>query len=92
MDFFSKIGDITKNIGDKTVDAFQTGKQHVKITAKEFELDKVYQKLGAYIYGKRNAGMELDAEAEAICQEADVYVEAIRLAKEEIERIKNDEE
>jgi len=78
MDFFSKVGDITKTIGDKTVDAFQAGKLHVKLNGEEHELNKLYQRLGAYIYEKRNAGMVLDEEAEAICKEADVHAETIR--------------
>jgi len=90
MDFFDRIGDITKTIGDKTVDAFQTGKQHVKIGTEEHALEEKYKKLGEYYYRKRCEGMILAPEAEAICQEADVHVEAIRLAREEIERIKTE--
>ena len=63
MAFFDKLGDLAKNIGDKTTDAIETGKLNSKIGSETAAAAAQLQKVGEFYYAKFAAGEQVSPEA-----------------------------
>ena len=90
MAFLDKLSSVKKTVAkgaataaDKAGDAIGSGKVALKILREENTIDEQYQKIGAYFYAQRNAGMELPPEIEAYCVAVDVAKASIVELKEE---------
>ena len=70
MAFFDKLGDLAKNIGDKTTDAIETGKLNSKIGSETAAAAAQLQKVGEFYYAKFAAGEQVSPEALEFCQAA----------------------
>lgn len=90
MDFLDKIGNIAKNIGDRTNDAIEITKLNAKISSEKNAAAEELNKIGDFYY-KKFAGEEpIDTEIQDFCAAAAAHYEAIEQAKAEIERIKRE--
>ena len=92
MAFFDKIGNLAKNIGDKTNEAIETNKLNAKINTEKTAIANEMKKLGEYYYRKHEQGEPLDEGALEFCAVIDEHNRAIQEAQEEIARIKKETE
>ena len=88
MAFFDKLGDLAKNIGDKTTDAIGTGKLNSKIGSETAAAAAQLQKVGEFYYAKFAAGEQVSPEALEFCQAAAAHYAAAEKAQAEIDRIR----
>ena len=88
MAFFDKLGDLAKNIGDKTTDAIETGKLNSKIGSETAAAAAQLQKGGEFDYAKFAAGEQVSPEALEFCQAAAAHYAAAEKAQAEIDRIR----
>ena len=88
MAFFDKLGDLAKNIGDKTTDAIETGKLNSKIGSETAAAAAQLQKVGEFYYAKFAAGEQVSPEALEFCQAAAAHYAAAEKAQAEIDRIR----
>ena len=88
MAFFDKLGDLAKNIGDKTTDAIETGKLNSKIGSETAAAAAQLQKVGEFYYAKVAAGEQVSPEALEFCQAAAAHYAAAEKAQAEIDRIR----
>ena len=88
MAFFDKLGDLAKNIGDKTTDAIETGKLNSKIGSETAAAAAQLQKVGEFYYAKFAAGEQVSPEALEFCQAAAAPYAAAEKAQAEIDRIR----
>ena len=88
MAFFDKLGDLAKNIGDKTTDAIETGKLNSKIGSETAAAAAQLQKVGEFYYAKFAAGEQVSPEAREFCQAAAAHYAAAEKAQAEIDRIR----
>ena len=88
MAFFDKLGDLAKNIGDKTNDAIETTKLSSKISAERSAAGEDMKKIGQHYYAKFAAGEQVSPEALEFCQAAAAHYAAAEKAQAEIDRIR----
>lgn len=88
MAFFDKLNQVAKNIGDKTGDAIETGKQNVKIHSERSAAAEELKKIGEFYYGVYASGGAVAPEVLPFCESAKAHYDTIALAEAEIERIK----
>jgi ribosomal protein L40E len=87
MAFFEKLGDLARNIGDKTGDAIETGKLNSKIKAEKTAIAECMRKIGEYYYGKYKEGEEADPAVSEIYAAIDGHNGTIEETQAEIARI-----
>ena len=92
MAFFDKLGEITKNVGDKTNDMIEINKLNSKIKTERTAIETVKAELGALYWAKFEAGTQLDDDAAALCAKMKGSFEAIAGFEAEIKRIKEENE
>lgn len=101
MDFFNKIGDIAKTIGDKSVDvaknigdragdAIETQKIKNKIAAERRGFENQMKLIGQYYYEAYLRGEVLDENILTYIQTAQQHAAAIEAGKASIEALKED--
>jgi hypothetical protein len=90
MAFLDKLGDIARNLGDKTTDAIETTKLNSKIGSEKTAIAECMRKIGEYYYQKRNSGEFSDDGAAELFAAIDGHNQAIADAQAEIERIKTE--
>lgn len=92
MAFFEKIGDLAKNLGDKTNDAIETSKLNSKINAEKAAAAGELEKIGAFYYEQFTLSGEAAPEVLEFCQAARAHYDAAAEAQAEIDRIKAENE
>lgn len=92
MAFFDKIGDIAKNIGDKTGDAIETTKINSEISSKKREVSQLKQKIGIFYYDKYKMGETIDPQAQEYFTEIDTLMAQIDDLQSEVDKIKGENE
>ena len=92
MAFFDKLGEITKNVGDKTNDMIEINKLNSKIKTERTAIETVKAELGALYWAKFEAGTQLDDDAAELCAKIKGSFEAIAGFEAEIKRIKEENE
>lgn len=92
MAFFDKLGDIAKNIGDKTGDAIETTKINTEIASKKREVSLLKQKIGVFYYDKYKNGESIDPEALEYFVEVDALMLQVNDLQREIDMIKGENE
>ncbi len=92
MAFFDKIGEMAKNIGDKTGDAIETTKLNNKIKAEHLAAAEDFKKIGEHYYNLFVAGFEVVPEVLEFCQSAKAHFDAADQAQAEIDGIKTQNE
>ena len=92
MAFFEKIGDLAKNLGDKTNDAIETSKLNSKINAEKTAAAGELEKIGAFYYERFTVSGEAAPEVLEFCQAAKAHYDAAAEAQAEIDRIKAENE
>ena len=90
MDLFDKIGNIAKNIGDRTNDAIEITKLNAKIATEKSAVAEDLKKIGEFYYKKFADEEPIDTEIQEFCDNAASHYEAIDQAQAEIERIKKE--
>jgi len=90
MAFFDKLGDLAKNLGDKTTDAIETNKLNGKITAKKTAVAECMRKIGESFYQRyKDEGFTDDKMCElftaidghnAVIEEAQAAINGIKEA------------
>ena len=92
MEFFDKLNQVAKNIGDKTNDAIETTKLNSKINAERSAAAEDLKKIGEHYYNLFAASGEAAPEVLEFCQSAKAHYDAAAEAQDEIERIKAENE
>lgn len=92
MAFFDKLGNIAKNIGDKTGDAIETTKLNTEISSKKREVSQLKQKIGDFYYDKYKTGGIVDPEAIEFFTEIDALMLEVNALQAEINKIKGESE
>lgn len=90
MAFMDKLGDLAKNIGEKTSDAFETTKYSAKIALEKNAVKDELEQIGKFYYDLYAQGGEVAPEVLELCQKAKEHFEMIAQYEEEKERIKAD--
>ena len=90
MDLFDKIGNIAKNIGDRTNDAIEITKLNAKIATEKSAVAEDLKNIGEFYYKKFAYEEPIDTVIQEFCDNAASHYEAIDQAQAEIERIKKE--
>ena len=90
MDFLDKIGNIAKNIGDRTNDAIEITKLNAKIASEKNAVGEDLKKIGEFYYKKFADEEPIDTEIQEFCDAAAGHYEIIDQAQAEIDRIKKE--
>jgi uncharacterized small protein (DUF1192 family)/RNA polymerase subunit RPABC4/transcription elongation factor Spt4 len=86
--FLDKLGDLARNIGDKTSDAIETNKLNGKIGAEKTAITECMRRIGEICYQKYQTGDAGDPAALEFLTAIDGHNKAIADLRAEIERIK----
>ena len=92
MAFFDKLGDLAKNISEKTTDAIETGKFASKANSEKNLAGEELKKIGEYYYNLWLESGEIDPEVLEFCAAAKAHYDAAAEAQAEIERIRAENE
>ncbi len=92
MAFFDKLGDIAKNIGDKTGDAIESTKLNSEMSSKKREVSQLKQKIGDFYYDKYKMGKVIDPEVLEFFMGVDELMLEINALQAEINNIKGERE
>ncbi|MPM93494.1 hypothetical protein SDC9_140632 [bioreactor metagenome] len=92
MAFFDKVGNMAKNISDRTGDAIEVTKLQAKIGNERNAMAEQMRKLGEYYYIKHNKGEQLEESALEFCKVIDEHWKQITEAQAKIDKIKSDNE
>lgn len=88
MEFFNRIGDFAKNVGDRTNDMLEIGKLNSRIHGEEDAIEQHFYDLGEYIWEKFESGVAMDERATVICMAIRERKGNIRSMEEEIQQIR----
>ena len=86
MEFFNRIGDFAKNVGDRTNDMLEIGKLNSRIHGEEDAIEQHFYDLGEYIWEKFESGVAMDERATVICMAIRERKGNIRSMEEEIQQ------
>ena len=92
MAFFDKLGDLAKNISEKTTDAIETGKFASKANSEKNLAGEELKKIGEYYYSLWLESGEIAPEVLEFCAAAKAHYDAAAEAQAEIERIRAENE
>lgn len=92
MAFFDKLGDLAKNLGDKTTDAIETGKLNSRINSEKAAAGEELKKIGAHYYSLFLADGQAAPQVLEFCVSAKAHDEAAAQAQAEIDRIRAESE
>jgi membrane protease subunit (stomatin/prohibitin family) len=88
MAFLDKLGDLARNIGDKTSETIETTKINNRIGSEKTAIAECMRRLGEIYYRRHQEGDSGDPAAAEILATIDAHNKAIADAQAEIERIK----
>lgn len=88
MALFDKIGNVTKNITDKTGDMLEITKLNSKINNEKNKISSLKTKIGDYYWSMFESGVALDTEAYNLCAEIRDSIDTINALETEIQKIK----
>lgn len=88
MDFFEKLGNMTKTAVDKTGEMIEINGIKSKISSEEAKISAFKGKIGEYFWNKFNEGTVLDEEAINLCNEIKNSMDVIEGYNMDIEKIK----
>ena len=91
MAFFDKLGEIAKNVSDKTSEMIEVNKYNQKITSERAKVYEAKGRLGSYYWDRFCAGEQLEPEAAIICAEITALNESINSLQAELEAYKASE-
>lgn len=89
MALFDKIGNMTKNISDKTGDMLEITKLNSKINNEKSKISSLKTKIGDYYWSIFESGNTLDTEAYNLCAEIRDSISTISALEAEILKIKS---
>ena len=92
MAFFDKLGDLAKNISEKTTDAIETGKLNSKVNTEKNLAGEELKKIGEFYYNAWLESGEIAPEVLEICTAAKAHFDAAAEAQAEIDRIRAENE
>jgi len=92
MAFFEKLGDMAKNLGERTGNAIETSKLHSRINSEKTAAGKEMNKIGEFYYNRFVETGEAEPEVLEFCQKIKAHYEAVEGLEAEIERIKAENE
>ncbi len=92
MALFDKLGQVAKNISDKTGDAIETTKLSAKVAKENTLAVEQLAKIGEFYYKQYLEGTEVAADVLEFCETAKTHYEAADAAQAEIDRIKAENE
>lgn len=90
MPLFEKLGEVAKNIGDRTSDAIETTKLNNKINGEKSAAEAELKKIGAFYYEQYTNSGDVAPEVLEYCQVAKAHYDAVLEAQAEINRIKSE--
>jgi uncharacterized small protein (DUF1192 family)/ribosomal protein L40E len=88
MAFFDKLGDLARNIGDKTSEAIETTKLNSKINGEKAAISDCMRQIGEIYYKKHTSGDLGDPATAELMSAVDGHNQTIADLQTEIERIK----
>jgi membrane protease subunit (stomatin/prohibitin family) len=88
VDFFDKLGNLAKNIGDKATDAIEISKLNGKISAEKSAIDEKLKAIGEIYYQKHLGGAADDPEVAELFAGIDGHHGTIAEIQAEIERVR----
>ena len=92
MAFFEKLGDMAKNLGDKTGDAIETNKLNGKIKSEKSAIDEVLKQIGAFYLERHAAGEATEDGIAEYMAAIDGHNAAIAEAEAQIQKIRDENE
>lgn len=92
MAFFNKLGELTKNVGEKTNDMIETGKLNAKIKTEKAAIEAAKAELGELYWAKIEGGLQPEDDANEICAKIREALANIAGFEAEIVRIKEESE
>ena len=90
MAFLDKLGDIARNIGDKTTDAIETTRLNSKINGERAAIAECMRQIGEYYHTRHQAGGPDDPDIAELLTAIDGHNTAISETQAEIARIKDE--
>ncbi|MCL1983060.1 MAG: hypothetical protein FWG53_08260 [Clostridiales bacterium] len=88
MPFLDKLGDIARNVGDKTSEVIETTKLNSKISAEKSAITDCMRQIGEIHYQKHLAGDVGDPACAGLFAAIDDHKRVIKDTQAEIDRIK----
>lgn len=88
MAFFDKIGEIAKNVGDKTSEVIEVNKLNSKINGEETVISSLKTQMGEFYWNQYAAGEQLAPEAMECCTAIQASLDKIEAIRAEIQNIK----
>lgn len=89
MALFDKIGNMTKNISDKTGDMLEITKLNSKISNEKNKIASLKTKIGEHYWSIFESGTVLDNKASELCAEITHSINTISALEMEIQKIKS---
>ncbi len=88
MAFFDKLGELARNVGDKTNEMLEVSRLSSKARSEENAVAERKRELGQYIFEKYLSGGQLDETAAEYCRAIQAGEETIEALNTEIQRLK----
>lgn len=90
MAFFDKLGEMAKNVGDKTGDMIEVGKLNSRVSEAEKRIVEKKREIGEYCWARYIANIQLDPEVAKLCAAIKEDEALIAKTQAEIRSIKAD--
>ena len=88
MAFLDKLGELARNVGDKTNEMLEVSRLSSKARSEENAVSERKRELGQYIFEKYLSGEQLDEGAMEYCRTIQAGEEAVEALNAEIQRLK----
>ena len=88
MAFLDKLGELARNVGDKTNEMLEVSRLSSKVRSEENAVADRKRELGQYIFEQYLSGGQLDETAVDYCREIQAGEESIEALNAEIQRLK----
>lgn len=88
MAIFNKLGELAKNVSDKTDNMLEISKLNSEIRNAQDDIEELTLKLGNYMWLKYKSGIIMDEQATAICKEIQSAQDKISARQADINSIK----
>ena len=90
MALFDKLGELARNVGDKTSDLLEINRLSGKVRGEENAVAELKKELGQYFYEKYLNGEKLDEAAEEHCRNIQAGEETVADLYAQIQKIKEE--
>ena len=88
MAFLDKLGDLAKNVGEKTGDMVEITKLNSKISSEKSAIEGLKKQIGECCFNKYQEGGIIDEDIVAFCSSIAEHMDTISALQSEIQEIK----